>query len=324
MLMMKVFPILYFAIASSTSTKPPSSVSSVVSSISSNQCQNSIGNHDDITCILSDVDGTLLSSSHQLSDRTFNALKSAQQKGYLFFPCTGRSRASMLNAAPRIADLFNGDPGSIPGVYQQGLMVYGQTGELIYEKLLDNEIISRVVQFCEENGVAVVAYAGERIFCKRACVQTDYLKTWSDPAVEVYADGIDKLTDININVHKLILLDDEAMLEKIRPKLVTYLNGVASLTKAVPGMLEVLPPGSSKGEGVQVLLDAIGISSENVIAFGDGENDVEMLSMIKIGVAVSNAKDILKTVASTVTLSNNEDGVAVIVEQLPERISRNQ
>lgn len=274
-----------------------------------------------ISCILSDVDGTLLSSEaykHQLSKRTFTTIAAIIDSGYLFFPCTGRSRHSMALAAPEILNLFGGDVENVPGVYQQGLMVYGPTGQLIYEKFLEFGRIADVVRFCDLEKVAVIAYAGDRIFCRSRCDQTDKISAYSEPPPDIYSNGLENLGEIGIKVHKLILLAEEIELERVRPLLNEFMGHTVSLTKAVPGMLEVLPLGSSKGEGVSVLLEHIGVLPENVMAFGDGENDVEMFSLVQIGVAVENAKTVLKNVAQALTKSNDDDGVAEVLELLLE------
>ena len=274
-----------------------------------------------ITTILSDVDGTLLSSKatkHQLSKRSFTTIAAVIDSGYAFFPCTGRSRHSMALAAPEILNLFGGDIENVPGVYQQGLMVYGPSGELIYEKFLGYEMIEEVVTFCDAQDCALIAYANERIFCRKNCFHTDKIGNYNEPPPEAYPNGIHKLGEIGIKVHKLILLADEAELERLRPLLADFMGEKVSLTRAVPGMLEVLPSGSSKGEGVSVLLKHIGVLPENVMAFGDGENDVEMFNIAQLGVAVENAKAILKKNAQALTLSNDDDGVAEVLELLLE------
>jgi hydroxymethylpyrimidine pyrophosphatase-like HAD family hydrolase len=215
-----------------------------------------------ITTILSDVDGTILSSKldkppQQLSKTTFTAIARAIDNGYNFFPCTGRSRESMALAAPDILNLFGGEIENVPGVYQQGLQVYGPTGILIHEKFLDFGTIAEVVKFCDTHNVAVIAYAGGRIFCRERSFHTDKIAEYNEPLPEEYPHGLEHLGEIGIKVHKLILLDNEDVLEKKRPLLAASTLNL-SLTKAVPGMLEVLPCGSSKGEGVAILLKHIG------------------------------------------------------------------
>jgi Cof subfamily protein (haloacid dehalogenase superfamily) len=276
-----------------------------------------------ITTILSDVDGTLLSSKldnppQQLSKTTFTAIARAIDNGYDFFPCTGRSRESMALAAPDILNLFGGEIENVPGVYQQGLQVYGPTGMLIHEKFLDFDTIAEVVKFCDIHNVAVIAYAGGRIFCRERSFHTDKIAEYNEPLPEEYPRGLERLGEIDIKVHKLILLDNEDVLENKRPLLAASTLNSVSLTKAVPGMLEVLPAGSSKGEGVAILLKHIGVLPKNVICFGDGENDIEMFKLVNISVAVENAKDELKNIASVMTSSNDENGVAMVLDMLIE------
>ena len=74
----------------------------------------------DLKIILSDIDGTLLSTKHRLSQPTYDAIQRARTSNYLFYPCTGRSRTSMNNAEPQITSLFGGLLRT-PGVYQQGI-----------------------------------------------------------------------------------------------------------------------------------------------------------------------------------------------------------
>ena len=101
----------------------------------------------DIRCILSDVDGTLTYGKlHdcKVSDETIESIKDAISKGFLFFPATGRTRSSMnMVTKGAISSIFDGLE-KTPGVYQQGLMVYGADGALVWERLLPLEVGSVV------------------------------------------------------------------------------------------------------------------------------------------------------------------------------------
>ena len=87
-----------------------------------------------IKCVLSDMDGTLMLPQHGVSSRTVSAVKSVIDKGIHFFPATGRTRMNMASAVgDDLIKLLGGDVSKIPGVYSQGLIVYGLTGEKIHE-----------------------------------------------------------------------------------------------------------------------------------------------------------------------------------------------
>jgi hydroxymethylpyrimidine pyrophosphatase-like HAD family hydrolase len=93
-------------------------------------------------------------------------------------------------------------------------------------------------------------------------------------------------------------------------------DGQARLMQAmIPDMLEVLPPNASKGNALKVLLKHVGVKAEHVLAMGDGENDIDMVQMAGIGVAVGNAFQGLKDIADHVVGTNDEDGVAQALEQ---------
>ena len=273
-----------------------------------------------IDAICCDIDGTILDSNHELPDDTFYAIKRAIDKGYKFFPCTGRSRQSFVNAVnSKLIDLLciNGDITRIPGVFQQGLMVYNSDGNLVYERLLENQIVVDVVNYCQRNKVSVIAYCGDKIYCQSRSAQTDKIVIYHEPIPDIFTQGLDQLIHNKINIHKLIILDEEDKLKHIRDDLTLSLTGRASLTKAVDGMLEILPYCSNKGEGVMKLLEHCRIDKNDVIAFGDGENDMEMLLYCDIGVAVQNANTKLLSVCDYVTPgTNNEFAVGKVLDLL--------
>lgn len=165
----------------------------------------------------------------------------------------------------QISDIFGGLERT-PGVYQQGLMVYGPAGDLIYERTLSPIIIKTVADFCLDHATSVVAYSGETIFRQRKCAETDKIESIEQILPLDYTAGLDRLHEINRLVHKMILMADDERLSVLRPLLEKAISGIATLTQAVPGMLEVLPYGSSKGLGVLKLLEHIGMSPENAAA----------------------------------------------------------
>lgn len=279
-----------------------------------------------IKAICSDVDGTLLDSKHQLPGATLRAITRVVKdvKDPPFFLCTGRSRRSMSLATGKgLTSVWSDDGGyeSIPGVFQQGLMVFSESS-LIYERALAEEaptVIDIVIEFCKAEGVTVIAYAGEQIIAEKITEECRSLTVYHEPMPQVFPPGIAKLSEHGIKTHKLILLDKQEILEGIRPKLAAALGSQATLTSAVPGMLEVLPPGTNKGLGVQQLLRHYGVhEDDHVVAFGDGENDIEFLSdAVSHGIAVANANPKLKSVARWVSTSSNDDNcVADILNSL--------
>jgi Cof subfamily protein (haloacid dehalogenase superfamily) len=211
----------------------------------------------------------------------------------------------------------------ISGVFSQGLQVYGRGGKLIYERFLEPEIITEVVQFCCKEKLSLVAYVGDRIICQQRDAQTDSIVVYKEPLPEEFPLGLERLEELRgLKVNKLIVLAHEEELLRTRPALSTRLEALATITKAQAGMLEILPLGASKGVGVQKLLEHLNIHPERVLAIGDGENDIEMLRMVGLSVAMGNAKEIVQAAAHVVGPRNTDDGVAKVLEEVRRHLDR--
>ncbi|KAJ1432526.1 HAD-like domain-containing protein [Ochromonadaceae sp. CCMP2298] len=276
----------------------------------------------EIKCVLSDIDGTFLTDQHSVSSSQIEAVREVMQRGLLFFPATGRTRKSVMDATDGLlSSLFNCPLDQVPGVYSQGLMVYGTGGRLIHEEFLPSSVVGEVESFCAAEQVALIAYAGDTIYARGQCAQTRKITAYKEPVPLLFPAGLGALEASGVRANKLILLAEEAILEAIRPKLALFLGTNAALTKAVPGMLEVLPYGASKGSGVERLLAHYGVQAGQTMAFGDGENDIEMMQGVGLSVAMENAKPRLKEVSHALTLNNNEGGVGHALRILLEEMS---
>lgn len=118
-------------------------------------------------------------------------------------------------------------------------------------------------------------------------------------------------------VKKLLYMTrPEVVTAQLQPHWSSALHGRgAGLLQAVPDMLELVPQGVNKWQGLQVLLDHLGVSGEGFMAIGDGGNDLEMVANAGIGVAMGNAVPAVKDAASLVVASNDEDGIAEAFER---------
>lgn len=147
-----------------------------------------------INCILTDIDGTVLTSDHKLPDRTLNAIKNCMKKGYKFFPCTGRSRKSMTTAVGhKFVELFGTKEEDIMGVFQQGLTVYGPNNTIIYENFLEQKTIQKSVQFCDLHNIAVVAYAADDIYVTKQSYYSNKITEYAEPLATEHFNGIENL-----------------------------------------------------------------------------------------------------------------------------------
>ena len=102
----------------------------------------------------------------------------------------------------------------------------------------------------------------------------------------------------------------------MQKQIAEYLPDDLTVVRTAPFYLEIISKKISKGQGIRQVCEYIGIRPEEVIAFGDAENDISMIQVAGMGIAMGNAEPAVKEVADRITLTNNEDGIAVALEQI--------
>uniref|UniRef100_A0A7N0V739 Haloacid dehalogenase-like hydrolase family protein n=1 Tax=Kalanchoe fedtschenkoi TaxID=63787 RepID=A0A7N0V739_KALFE len=261
--------------------------------------------------IFCDMDGTLLNSKSLISSTTAEALKEAASRGIKVVIATGKAR----HAAKRVLEIvgLTGKGGIFsdysPGVFVQGLLVYGRNGQQIFRQDLDPSICREAFIYSRDHGVPLIAFCEDRCLSLFDHPLLDSLHTVYHEAKAEIITSVEQLAAAG--AQKLIFLDTaESVATTLRPYWSAATGDRATVVQAVPDMLEIVPPGTSKGSGVRMLLDHLGVSEKEVMAIGDGENDVEMLQLASLGVALSNGSEKAKAVANVIGVSNDEDGVA--------------
>lgn len=264
---------------------------------------------DAIKLIVVDLDGTLLNSQHEISERNEKALKAAHEQGVQIVLATGKTRTSALSVIARLGL-------NTPGIYLQGLAIYEGDGVLRHQSVLAPAIARQVITFGEDRGYTMVAYSGTRMLVRKHDKNSAILVEFGEPEPEVIGPLQNLLDDTPINKVLAISGGNHKRINALRWQLGMQIGGAARLVQAgIPDMLEILPPGASKGAALRRLLKHMNITPEQVIAIGDGENDIEMLQVAGIGVAVGNAGKAVQEAAKHIVASNDEDGVAEAVEQ---------
>ncbi|KAK3435943.1 hypothetical protein EUGRSUZ_C00613 [Eucalyptus grandis] len=262
--------------------------------------------------IFCDMDGTLLNSESRISLTNAKALKEALSRGVKVVIATGKARPSVINILKTV-DLAGKDgviSQSTPGVFLQGLLVYGRQGREIYRRNLDPDVCREAFIYSREHGIPLVAFCEDRCLTLFEHPLVDSVHTiYREPKAEIMPSIEDLLAAADIQ--KMIFLDTtEGVATNLRPYWSEATGARANVVQAVPDMLEIVPPGTSKGSGVKLLLDHLGVAPKEVMAIGDGENDIEMLELASLGIALSNGSEKTKAVANVIGVSNDEDGVA--------------
>lgn len=266
-----------------------------------------------IRLIATDIDHTLLNKQHELTPRTEKALRDAMAQGAQIVLATGKT---MYSAQTIIRKLNL----TTPGIYGQGTVAYNPDGTLRHQYVHEPAVARQVITFTEDRGFSVAAYSGDRLLLRRSHPAfEDMMKRYGEPP-PVIVGPLQNIMD-SVPVNKLVVFS----FEDNAPRAITALRWQLSmqidpsaarlLQAGVSQMIEVLPPGAGKGPMLKTLLKDLDIRSDEVMAIGDAENDIEMLQLAAIGVAVGNAGQHVKDVADYIAPSHDEDGVADAIER---------
>ncbi len=265
-----------------------------------------------IRLIATDLDGTLLNTRHRVPARTLLALREARDAGIVVVPASGRQPFSIEEV---VQDTFLAE-GVVLGA--NGAVGYNlATGEVLFEDTIAVEAQRALFLGLRELFPTVrcvsVRDAGATFVPQRGYVglmdpgdhgrRGDVSEFDLD---DVLAEGTSKLVIRGSDVGPDVLLAAARELS---------VPGCAPTSSGAP-FIEVAAGGVSKATGVARLAAAYGIAPDEVVAFGDNENDVELLTWAGLGVAMGNAIPDLIAVADEVTATNDEDGIALVVERL--------
>ncbi len=262
----------------------------------------------DIRLIVLDVDGTLLDSQHALTARVEQAVKAAIAKGVPVVLATGKTRTSTLKLIEQLGL-------QSPGIYLQGLAIFDAEGKVTHQWKLDPALARQVITFAEDRGFIVVGYSENRILAR---TDDPRIRTGFTNYHEIALEAVGPLQNIlaSAPLNKLIAVGEPRAITALRWQLNLQIGGAGRVMQAgVPTMVEILPPGCSKASALKVLLQDLKIAPEHVMAMGDAENDIEMIQMVGVGVAMGQADQAVKDAADDVTASCDEDGVAQAIER---------
>lgn len=259
-----------------------------------------------------DVDGTLLNNEKQISKRTLSALLKVQHMGIRIVLASGRPTSGLI---PLANALELGNFGGFILSYNGCQVIKADNGEVMFERRINPEQIPYLEKKSRKNNFSIFTYHDDYILTDNA----------SDPHIRREAElnnlKIVEEEEFSIAIDfapcKCVLVsDDEEALRGLENHWKRRLDGVLDVFPSEPYFLEVVPCGVDKANTLALLMEQLGVTREEVIAFGDGVADVTMLQLAGKSVAMGHAPDSVKVCADYVTASNEEDGVAQAVEKL--------
>jgi hypothetical protein len=264
----------------------------------------------DCKIIFLDIDGTLTNSQKVITQPTLNALLKAQEMGITLAIASGRPDMGILSIAKQLRlDTFGGYMLSFNGARVRNL----KTNELIYQNSLPLESFRLAYKLSKQYDLKIIAYNDENIISEVASNKyMDIEAKITTMPIKVVPNMVEY---IDYNPPKCLILGDAEYLATVEPEIKSAMGDLANVYRSEPFFIEVVPTGIDKAVSIQTLIDHLGIELSQTMAFGDGFNDISMIDYVACGVAMSNACDEVKAHANHVTLSNDEDGIAVFLNK---------
>lgn len=257
-----------------------------------------------------DLDDTLLREDLTISFHTKNVLKKVEESGVVVMLASGRSPAAMDRYARDLG--MHKRPGYL--VCNNGTTILeSHTSKVVKEYFLPLEAALAVYDLVDAEGFPVQIYDDGTIYVSRRNEYADIDQKLTGQR-QVVVDNFRSF--LAAGTQKMVIPGDPALLGPLETLLKTFIGDRVTIFTSKPYFLEILPPGTGKGEALAVIAQILGIDRSQVMAIGDSMNDESMIRWAGLGVVMANGDPRIKAIAKAVTNRTNEDdGVADFVEQ---------
>ena len=273
-----------------------------------------------IKLIVTDLDGTFLNTNHvTIPQENIDAFKKAHEMGIKVAIASGRTKILtdyIVEQLPFLDYLITSN----------GAITYDmKTGKAVCSTLIDNkqsiEIFNILKDYnliyeiyfngdCYMNNESYSMFDAEHVPPHIHALLKDFIKPVSDLKTLIDGQGIEKLNILSLSGEERIALE-----EKINKTCNVAFASSFPIVKGANGNLEMTDINATKGFAVKGLADALNIGKENIMCFGDGENDCSMLSFADYSFAMANGNEIAKSTAKFVTDTNDNYGVANAIKK---------
>ncbi|NSI94051.1 HAD family phosphatase [[Clostridium] symbiosum] len=260
--------------------------------------------------IVLDLDGTLTNRDKVITPKTKKALMEIQERGKKIVLASGRPTDGVM---PLARELMLEKYGSYILSFNGGMITNCRTGEAVFSRLLPVEANAKIIGLAEEERVTILTYDGHTLITNDA--ESPYSKL-ENKINSMEVRQIDDLKSyVTYPVPKFLMMDDGDYLAMVEPRVKAAMGKNFSIYRSEPFFLEILPRGIDKAQSLARLLEILGLDKERMIACGDGYNDLTMIKFAGLGVAMENAVLPVRKAADYITMSNNDDGIAHVVEK---------
>lgn len=264
----------------------------------------------DIRLIALDLDGTLTNDTKEITPRTMQALMQAQQMGIRLVLASGRPPYGMR---PLAKQLRMEEYGGILLCYNGAHVEDCATGQVYVEHQLPEDLLPTLKEYQDKSGMALMTYYEDKIYTEKPHDEYVGISAYNNKMQVVGVENFIRDTPRPLNKCLMVGHHDKQVIWE--PLIRQATADRMYVCHSTPYFIELLPLGIDKGPSLIKLLPQLGLSAENMMTFGDAYNDLSMIQMAGIGVAMGNAEDCILQAADYITADNNHDGVAQAVEK---------
>lgn len=246
-----------------------------------------------IKAIILDLDGTLLDDNKKIGNKTIHYLKQIKNKVKII-PASARQFCTIK---PYLENLGLLDENNYTICFNGSLIVNNKESE-IFSSYIDKRVVIKIDNFILDNKIDWTYYLYDNRLLRNEI------------------RNIEKFVNEN-KIYKIVGVSTPSVIRKIRSNLPKEVLDNLEITSSELNRIEFVNKGMTKIKAIELLLNKLDIDKENVVAIGDGDNDIDMIKYVGCGIAMSNSPKIVKENADIVTkYSNNEDGVYYTIKEL--------
>ncbi|MFN1535327.1 Cof-type HAD-IIB family hydrolase [Vibrio jasicida] len=249
--------------------------------------------------VASDLDGTLLAPNHQLSAYSKETLKALHEQGYTFVFATGRHHVDVASIRRTV-----GIPAYM--ITSNGARVHDQNDQEMYSQNVPEDLVQPVIDTIKTDPeILIHMYQNDDWLLNK---DDEQLRDFHEEFTYKLYDQDNAPTDGIAKVFFTHPARDHEHLVTFETKLREQFGDRLNIAFSTPWCLEVMSAGVSKGDALKAVAESIGLTLENTIAFGDGMNDVEMLSMAGKGLVMGTSHEkVMKALPNNEVIGSNAD-----------------
>jgi len=263
-----------------------------------------------------DLDGTTMRSDNTLSDEVKSAIQKACKYGIEVVVASGRPYASMPKEILEIEEINY-------VVSSNGASIHDKTGKILKSYLLDEADVLQFLNIIGKYDVILEAFINGKTYTDRRYAENPMKYGCTEAYVGYVQQNHGKIDDMKAFIYEHrkeldsleYVCTDKALREKIRKQIEENIKGFY-VTSSSENFVEMMHKSATKGNAVKWICDYLDIKLENTCACGNADNDVDMIKQAGLGVAVKNATPKCLENADKIVASNDENGVAELIDYL--------